>query len=245
MKQDLQKMAYRRYVSKNTIEWDEYKMDMNNFICLMYIQCDPSCYGKVFVKKIKIDARYNLNRSHEVIENPDKMNQGDIILTFKNFLDYGKRDYEIVQRGWSYKVEEIICFDNVHKKFIEVKISYLGKNGTYTIRNIRPYQNFDYFLFCFVDCDNNFKQTYILVTKEFITENSDFTLTPMNGTKKVNKDRKNIAFGTAFKKRSFQFSELIDCNLLKGTEYNDVFNFFDKKSIELKEQFLTEEKKAA
>jgi hypothetical protein len=196
----------------------------------MYINCDPASYGRQFVKKIMRDDK-DLNDKRNLYYVKDWVELGDLVQMFPG-VDYFSGLF------YDYKRNEQVSWEDLAKKTFEVKISYLTKKGNYNIRNIRPHQDFDYFLFCFVDCERDFTPKFILVDRSVITDNKYvFTLTPMNGTKNANKDNKDIGYGTTFKKNSMQELVLEDNNLLEGTTYEDVKNFHRKNLKVLEEQY--------
>ena len=232
LNQELLEQAKDKYESKNDIKDHYYYKDsMEDFILRMFIHCDPSSYGKKFVKKILRDHKSD-DKGVTLYSVFDKTDRGDIALSYPEPNYFTGRFYDPREfRELDYQTE-------VFKKWAEVKISYLGKNDTFTIRNIRPYQDFDYYLLCFVDCKDNFKPCFILVSKDVITNNPVFTLTPMNGTKNANKDNKDIGYGMTVKRNGDNFFYLTEItNLLEGTTYQDVTNFFIRENEKLKRHF--------
>jgi hypothetical protein len=234
--QELLELATEKYYNKNDINDRHYNTDgMEDFIMRIYNQCDPSTYGKKFVKKILKDHRGNERNKMKLYSVFDKSDIGDMALCYPE-ADYFSGIYYDPRtryfRRLDYKTEVV-------KKWFEVKISYLGRdNDIFTIRNVRPYQDFDYFLLCFVDCKDNFKPKFIMVKKYVIADNPfNITLTPMNGTKNANKDNKDIGYGTTIKKGSWRESYLLSKNLLGGTSYSDVTEFFNKEFNKLKIEF--------
>lgn len=231
----LLEQAKDRYRCKNTITDKQYEEDMNSFILRLYLQCDPAGYGKVFVKKIL--------RDHDTIKQPniylypmlDRGDIGDVVITYPEREYFTGCFYD--PRISKYFASRLNFTTQVTKRFFEVKISYLGKNDTYTVRNIRPYQNFEYYILCFVNCENNFKPTFLVVNKSVITDGSVFTLTPMNGTKNANKDNTDIGYGISFKRDSWKDLYLEGKNLMKGTTYQDLTNFLSEITPVLKKEF--------
>jgi hypothetical protein len=238
MNQELLEMANNRYYFKNNIEKSDYYDDMDDFILQIYIQCDPASYGKQFVRKIIHDS--DESRIYEILGVSDSSDEGDISITFDNFEFFCKKETEWVLKGKRLVPMCKVILDNIPMKTIEVKISYLGKNESYTIRNIRPYQDFNYFLLCFVDCKDNFKQTFVLVNKEVITNSKNITLTPMNGTKNINEGNVNIGYGTAFNKYSDTFDYIKEKNILNGTNYTDVLDFFETEANSQRQEVLSQ-----
>ena len=65
----------------------------------------------------------------------------------------------------------------------EIKVSYLGKSNSYNLTHLRMWQKFNYYLFCFIDCENNFIPEFYLLDKYVL---DSVKKTPMNGTKESN-----------------------------------------------------------
>ena len=107
-------------------------------------------------------------------------------------------------------------------KFAELKISFINKSNSYGIRNIRGWQEFDYFILCFVDA--NMKARFYCVKKEVITNNGALTLSYQNGTKQsnVNNDRVGMAVSIKDIDVNWHFK---NHNLLDGTSYKHLLRF--------------------
>jgi len=119
---------------------------------------------------------------------------------------------------------------NVHtgrKEYYEIKSSYSSKKGTHRITHIRDDQNFNYFLLCFVDQDDNYKERFFLLPKDYIIEN--FKLTAMNGTKKSNKDNKVVNKSMTIRKE-VAYDLFGQNNVLRGTSYRDWVDYLNKRS---------------
>jgi hypothetical protein len=230
---ELLNKANSRYYNKNRVWDDDYKEDMDNFILKMYLDCDPAGYGKVFVKKILRDHDSINEHGINIYPVMDKGDMGDVALVYpkRNYF-YGEfYDPRILHYS------RVLSYGEIPKIFFEVKISYLGKNGTFTVRNIRPYQDFNYYILCFVDCKNNFRPRFLVVDKKVITENHVFTLTPMNGTKEANKDNTDIGYGLSFKRNHWKDLYLESRNLMKGTTYEHLTEYLKEQNQVLKEVF--------
>lgn len=227
---ELLKIAKKRFEDKNQFsDWD-YRESMSNFIIMMYLNCDPASYGRQFVKKIMWDEsdKLRINNLYNVKDSDDI---GDIMQIYPGHKDTHPK----------YMLTNVVKENCSVNKSYEVKISYLTKTGNYNIRNIRPYQKFDYFILCFVDCECGFNPTFIVVEKKVIVEYSwCFKLTPMNGTKESNKNNTNIGYGTSFKKYSQKEDILQNYNLLQGTTYQNLLDFLGDNKKKLKEEFEIE-----
>jgi hypothetical protein len=106
--------------------------------------------------------------------------------------------------------------------FHEAKSSCSGIKGIYNIVHIRPYQNFDYFILCFVDRKDKFKQQYFLIPKSFICDN--FKLSNMNNTRKSNKKNKEIDKRMSIKTEVAHYY-FGNANLLADTSYDTLQHY--------------------
>jgi hypothetical protein len=119
------------------------------------------------------------------------------------------------------------------EKYFECKVSYLNKSGKYSITNIRNWQDFDYFILCFVDTGDNFKPYFYCVPKETITNNPCITLTGMNNTSDINS--KNTYVGTRTSVNNVDLNWLFkNSSTLKGTSYKHLEDFIKKSRKNLK-----------
>ena len=83
--------------------------------------------------------------------------------------------------------------------YYESKVSILHQSGNFGIRNIRPWQNYDYFLLCFVDTSEKKYRTYFYIVPKDVVINSPFLVfTDMNNSKDSNKDNNRVAVATTF-----------------------------------------------
>jgi hypothetical protein len=103
----------------------------------------------------------------------------------------------------------------------EIKISYKGMNGNYRITNIRDHQNFQYFVLCFVDTDNNFTPSYYVVKKEDITTKGFFTLTAMNGPEMANRNNMVVPKSTTINGADCEWY-FTNHNVMKGNTFSDL-----------------------
>lgn len=228
MNKELLQLAYDRFQNKNQFKDKDYELSIEEFIVKMYLNCDPASYGRQFVKKIMRDCLSTRSKKElNLYYVKDWVDQGDLVQTFPSTEFFTGKLYD-------NKKKKFIKWEEAQKTTFEVKISYLTKSGVYNIRNIRPYQNFDYYLLCFVDCKIDFKPEFILVKKSLITTDKFFKLTPMNGTKNANKNNVDIGYGTSFKRSGWQEVMLLSENILEGTSYEDFMNFLttNVKSLE-------------
>jgi hypothetical protein len=171
-------------------------------------------------------------------ENRNIINDIDYDLSFEDFIlkiyincdssKYGESFQSYIKKNFFPKIKTLSKqFErgDLHvnyEKYFEVKISYLNKNGKYSITHIRNWQRFDYFILCFVD--ENFNSSIYCIPKNVITQNEKLNLNSMNGTKSTN--LKNIFVSTRVSiKPNHVKSILSKKSVLKGTTYNDLRNF--------------------
>jgi hypothetical protein len=107
-------------------------------------------------------------------------------------------------------------------KNAEIKVSFLSQTNTYSLTHIRMWQEFDMYLFCLIDCDNNFTPEFYLIDK-FIM--GDVKMGPMNGTKLSNTKNKNIELRVTIKKGGDVYSMFKRFNKLNGTTLLDLKSF--------------------
>lgn len=108
------------------------------------------------------------------------------------------------------------------KTFLEVKTSIIGKGGKNSITNIRDWQDFDYFILCFIDID--FIPSFFCVPKEAVTNNPQLKLSAMNDSKEINSHNTYVAKRTNI--NSYDVNYLFKKhNLLKGTSYTHLLTF--------------------
>ena len=111
------------------------------------------------------------------------------------------------------------------RMYIECKVSYCSrKKNTYNITHIRPWQMFNYYLLCFVDCDDNFRPHYYLVNKHVIHK---MKLGYMNGTPKSNLNNHNVEYRVTINKNSDKMKSIIKGNLLEDTSLESLKKFID------------------
>jgi len=111
----------------------------------------------------------------------------------------------------------------VTRKYFEVKASYLTQNNdSFNITHIRQWQNFDYYLLCFVDCDDNFTPHFYVIHKDIV---NGIKLNFMNGTPKANIDNTNIEMRATLKRNSDGSKLVSKNNLLKDTTFESLQEF--------------------
>jgi hypothetical protein len=152
--------------------------------------------------------------------------------------EYGKKIQKRLERYFGmHKVSDSIergdSFYSTmgdHKMWFEMKVSYLGKTDTYSIRYIRHWQDLDYYLLCFVDPRDCKPQFYVVTGSDLM---KNFKCHFMNGTKESNKSNKKSALGLMIKNGSKNHELLKRLNKLQGTDTINVFEFLAEQKVKV------------
>jgi hypothetical protein len=231
---NLLEMATNRYKNKNTLYYDDYELPMEEFILHIYVNCDPASYGKQQCKKLIRDLKRSMRKSvYSVVDSADK---GDIAFAYPSYDSCS--DKFVFEEPGSKNFYYLNC-DNpcIQKIFLENKFTYLGKNGGYTVRNLRYHQDIDGYVITTVDCEDGFKLEYFFLTKEDLFNNCGLTFSYMNGTKKVNNQNKIVGVGTQFKKDSRNHGLIRFHNKLEDTTYSSLVKFLNSENKKMKDRF--------
>jgi len=132
------------------------------------------------------------------------------------------------------KGDSLLNFMNHLKLWFEIKVSYLGNKGSFTVRHIRKWQKFDYYLLCFINPLKGFKADFIVVTCDQLINN--FNCSYVNGTKESNKYNERSSLGMSVKYGSKEYEKLLALNHLDGTEPVHVFEFLAQQKYGLVEK---------
>ena len=107
------------------------------------------------------------------------------------------------------------------------KVTFLGKNNHYVLRNLRPYQNIDGgYIICLIDCANNFVPTFYIVDFDVIQQY--MTLSHMNGSKSVHKTSNFENYGCSFEKYSVEHHLLRINNKMNGNSLEDLKTYINE-----------------
>jgi hypothetical protein len=157
----------------------------------------------------------------------------DFSLSFKDFVcdcyvrlnpcSYGKRiEQKLIQE---LGIESIKANVNrgdskANGKHFEIKVSFLSNlSNAYNLTHLRPWQLIDYYLFCLIDCDNDFTPMFFVIPKHMIYK---FKINPMNGTESSNENNHNIEMRSTIVKDSKEYRDLIRYNLLESTSIDSL-----------------------
>jgi hypothetical protein len=234
--EELLHIAIEKYKKQNIITDKDYKLPIDSFILKLYNNCDSTARGKHFMKKVLKDNYTKFDDEFGFYSINDAADIGDAVITYPKMT----LRWEIFWIDPRHPYAGFLDYQTqVSKSYIETKMSYLNKSNGYSIKHIRPYQEFNYYLLCFVDCDDNFKANYFMVNKEVITANYEIAISIMNGTKKINEKNGNKIYSATIKKNSRAYNSLLNNNLLSGTDYFHLSEFIVKEGKVLKEHFNT------
>ena len=207
---DLLQECNKKYTNRNQVTSTEYRLPITEFLMELYLKCTPASYGKKFPLKLLGDCQ-----RHDIYvrDIPDNENCGDIRICYP-MIDGSSA-------GWFDCGAGSATLDEISEYRIEIKTSYLTKNNIYNIKGIRLYQDFDFYLLCFIDCKDNFRPRFACIEKDVLQESDSITLTPLSGTKKSNLNNENIVYSATIKKDSFIYDMLFGGDLeLEGGGYN-------------------------
>jgi len=113
-----------------------------------------------------------------------------------------------------------------YKVFFEAKISYTNKNGKYSITNIRPWQELNYYILCFVNLEGDCKPEFYCVPNKVVVDNPNIHLTGMNNSSKINSHNTYVGMRVSISQP--QISWLFKKhNVLGGTTYKHLTHFIN------------------
>ena len=128
---------------------------------------------------------------------PTRLGKGDFILQIKKSKLY-------------------ISFEN--------KIS-ISVNKIFNVKNIRPYEGFDFLLITFVDALEDFHPEYYCIPLSVFVD--EFNLTYQNGSKESNKDNDKVGLATSFTKGTEEYEKLSKLNVMKDNTESSLRIFLD------------------
>lgn len=115
---------------------------------------------------------------------------------------------------------------------VEIKTSYKGLNGLYSVRNLRLWQDVNFYLLCLIDPDNNYEPRFMLLTKEDMyyrlrlnRMNSD------NVTKEASSINTIEKVGMGAQINEEKVNKLMKHNFLRGDSFEDVKRFFNYRKL--------------
>jgi hypothetical protein len=207
-----------------------YHLTLQEFVIDCFLDYSPSSYGKYIQEKI---IKSCINEDVDIKRISDKDNKGDCELVFpiSTLNNFYIKDGKKVPFTWTPSEKFII------RKNYEIKVSYLGKNNCYTLRNIRPYQTVSGgYIICFIDCDMDFEPNFYLVDESVIFQN--LTLSHMNGVGSEHTNQSFENYGASIGNGSHSHDILKEHNRLKGTTLGDLISHLKENQEGMKTEFL-------
>lgn len=225
-------MANEWFYSRNCEP--DYRLKFHEFVC----DCSkyyPASYGKYLEKRIIMEiSKFGVSGI------PDKLNQGDCKLYFSPKDLYECTWIKTLEKGSHFRFYHPDLLKFALSLNYEIKCSYLGKDGNYSIRNIKTYQIIDGgYIICFIDSKNDFIPEFYLV--DYIVFEEQFKMSHMNGVSSEHKNGKFKNMAVTIAKGSDNHYILKYNNKLNGTKLEDLISYFDKKSSEMEIQFYQNE----
>jgi hypothetical protein len=212
-----------------------YHLSLQEFIIECFLDYAPASYGKYLQEKI---VRSCFREGVNIKRISDKENKGDCELVYPFSSLKTEHDGYNGKHMFTWTPSEKFKV----KKNFEIKVSYLGKNGKYTLRNLRPYQNMvGGYIICLIDCDLDFQPKFYLVDELVIFQN--FTLSHMNGVGSEHNTNQGFEnYGISIGDGSYGHIVLRDNNKLLGTTFEDLISYFKETQSEMKTEFLKNDK---
>jgi hypothetical protein len=166
----------------------------------------------------KID--YNVNLYEFICQCYIKLNPN----TYGTYMENAIKN---LLRAKKMKKDDELGDISIGGKYYEVKTSYLGQSGdTYTITHIRQWQKFNYYLLCFIDCDNDFTPHFYVLNKNVMDM---IKVDNMNGTSKSNIDNAKIEKRVTVKVGSDIYNVIVEHNILKDTTFDSLCDFVNEQ----------------
>ena len=218
---ELVNQCNKKYTNRNEITSTEYRLPIDEFLMELYLKCTPGSYGKKFPLKLLGDCQRNDIYMRDI---PDNENCGDTRICYPQI--------DGCAAGWFKYGNRTLTLNEISEYRLEIKISYLTKKNIYNIKGIRLYQDFDFYILCFVDCEENFRPRFACIHKDVLQSEGLCTLTPLSGTKESNLNNENIVYSASIKKNSYAYDMIfsddpyyIGYNLLKDDTYESLLSF--------------------
>ena len=107
----------------------------------------------------------------------------------------------------------------------EFKATYLSESKSYSLLHLREWQPYSYYMFCFIDSDNDFTPEFYIILKEDL---NNLKLEYMNGRGSENDNNEFREKRYSVRKNSKSHTYLKKVNLLNGTTYEDLHSYINK-----------------
>lgn len=118
-----------------------------------------------------------------------------------------------------------ICFDMSGK--MEIKHSYMSvESSTFAIKNIRLWQNFDFFVISLIDIDKDYNpEIYVIRKNDILQLQEYFTVQNSDGT--GNKSKRRVGQSIVFKRGSEVHQKLKEINILPTITFASFTKFIN------------------
>lgn len=196
--------AKRTYDPSRLInDLDYSNLNMYQFI-LKAVLSDSQYYGKTLQKKIIFDlCRDTIDTIRSV---PDKEDCGDMCLT-----------------------NQI----NSHGEYYEIKCSVLSSTDTWAITNIRPWQDYKFFILLFIDRSKDFKYRFFVIDKQtLLNSGGSIGLHFQNNTAESNVGNDRAGRRATISRGKGSETYLLKHNLLEDNSYESLCKFmFERHEV--------------
>jgi hypothetical protein len=175
----------------------------------------------------------------------NKFNQSksvDFSISFRDFVcdcyvrlnpcSYGKRIEQKIVRELGLtpiKANENRGDSKINGEHYEIKVSFLSNlSNAYNVTHLRPWQLINYYLFCLIDCENDFTPMFFVLPKHIVRK---LKTNPMNGTESSNENNHNVELRSTIVKGSKEYGYLVKYNLLEDTSINSMKKYLLLKGL--------------
>lgn len=202
MREEILKAVREKRQREKMLLNPDYSMNIRDFMASIYCSRNTNTVGTYFAPKLEYDMNGMLGRNSVKIEKGDST----------------------ILNGLNFELKFSTKHANSEPKVL--KSGKLGKPGiVHRICNIRPWQQFDYFILGLADPDTDFSLRFLVFPKVILTENPEIKLTYQNNTKKSN-DENNAQPGMACSLTEEMIqTNLMKYNLLKEGTYEELLTF--------------------
>jgi hypothetical protein len=170
-------MNYREFAKK------KYAKEMHDEISKMEFGQDflARCFCEMSSQKYSAVIENKIREECGLKKIPNYEDKGDFIST----REYQNRNY--------YPFLEFLTTGVT----VELKVSFKSKGNDgkpyWNLVQLRPYENFDYYLFLFIDPENGCDWEWFLLKKDDVS-NQNFTISGAHGTKQSNANNLNVEY---------------------------------------------------
>lgn len=202
MREEILKAVREKRQREKMLLNPDYDMNIRDFMASIYCSRNTNTVGTYFAPKLEYDMNGMLGRNSVKIEKGDST----------------------ILNGVNFELKFSTKHANAEPKIL--KSGKLGKAGiVHRICNIRPWQQFDYFILGLGDPDNDFSLRFLVFPKVILTQNPDIKLTYQNNTKKSNEENNGQPGMACSLTEEMIQTHLMKHNLLKNGTYEELITF--------------------